>query len=241
MVLEDIEAGSLKVYLRNILNKIDDEAIKSLEWKKAVGTALLKAKYLVLRWLDSEDGSGKAIDILREELRTLAHQTDIKHLPDYAPIQEARLLASMDKIQEAKRTLNPHDRLIVETDFDKYEVDLSKTWEPSEVIPLEHVQETYSKGEIILTIRKPDLLKDTMWQFSHGKSTIYAPIKDEKWLDAFHRREVPIYSGDALRCEVEFAFVYDEQGTLIDQKITVTKVLEVIRGPGPQTELFEKT
>jgi hypothetical protein len=121
-VLEDLEAGSLKVYLRNILHRVDDEAIKSLEWKRAVGAALVKAKYLVLRWLDSEDGSGKGIDILREELRTLAHQTDIKHLPDYAPIQETRLIASMDKIQEAKRTLSPHDRLVIETDFEKYEV-----------------------------------------------------------------------------------------------------------------------
>jgi hypothetical protein len=58
--------------------------------------------------------------------------------------------------------------------------------------------------------------------------------------NAFHRREISIYSGDALRCEVEFAFVYDEQGTLIDQKIAVTKVLEVIRGSGPQTDLFDR-
>jgi hypothetical protein len=31
MVLEDLEAGSLKVYLRNILHRVDDEAIKSLD------------------------------------------------------------------------------------------------------------------------------------------------------------------------------------------------------------------
>jgi hypothetical protein len=174
-------------------------------------------------------------------LRTLAHQTDIKHLPDYAPIQETRLIASMDKIQEAKRTLSPHDRLVIETDFEKYEVDLNKTWEPSDVIPLTHAQETYSQGEIILTIRKPDLLKNTMWQFSHGRSTIFAPIKDEKWLDEFHARKIPIYPGDALRCRVQFVFVYDEQGSLIEQKIEIIQVLGVIRGPGPQTDLFEKT
>jgi hypothetical protein len=129
MVLEDIEAGSFKVWLKNVLNRVPDDAIKDLEWRKAVGAALVKAKYLVLKFLDSEEGStGRALDILREELRGVAKESDVKFLPDYAPIHEGRLVASLDQIQDAKRSLGPGDRLLVETDDKTYEVDLSKTW-----------------------------------------------------------------------------------------------------------------
>jgi hypothetical protein len=43
MVHEDIEAGSIKVWLKNALSRIDDTAIRELEWKKAIGAALLPA------------------------------------------------------------------------------------------------------------------------------------------------------------------------------------------------------
>jgi hypothetical protein len=233
MVLEDVEASSLKVWLKNVLHRIDDGAIKDLEWKKAVGAALLKAKYLVLRWLDKEQtNAGTAIDIVREELRAIARETDVKHSPDYAPVHEGKLVASMDKIQEAKRALGPKDTLIIESDQDTYEVDLSKTWEPSDVVKVENLTETTSEGELILRIKKPDLLGSSVWQFSHGRATISAPIHDEKWLADFHYRKIALHSGDALRVLVKTIFNYDKKGVLVDQKIEILKVKEVIKGDG---------
>ena len=35
IVLEDVQSGSLRVLLKNVLKRVDDEALKSLEWKKA--------------------------------------------------------------------------------------------------------------------------------------------------------------------------------------------------------------
>lgn len=71
-----------------------------------------------------------------------------------------------------------------------------------------------------------------MWQFGHGKFTVYAPIKDEGWLTDFHNRKIALYSGDALRCKVQFTFIYDDKGELIEQKNEVIKVLEIIKGSG---------
>lgn len=238
IVLEDIQAGSLRARLKNILESVPDEAIKDLQWKQIAGHYLLKAKYKVLKFLDDETAATPiGIKDLREELRDLGSETDIRHLPDYAPVHEGRLIASLDQIQNAKRILGPNDRLIVETDDKKYEVDLSKTQEYSEIAKIEETKETQSFGEIILAIRKPDLLGDAMWQFSHGKNNISAPIRDEKWLLDFHNRKIPLYSGDALRCKVKFTYIYDEGGVLIEQKIEVMSVLEVIKGGGPQLGL----
>lgn len=54
MVLEDIQIGSLKVFLRNFLDGLDDDAVKSLDWKQQVGKYALKAKYRAIKWLDQK-------------------------------------------------------------------------------------------------------------------------------------------------------------------------------------------
>jgi hypothetical protein len=174
---------------------------------------------------------------LRRQLEEIARQTDVRHLPDYAPIHEGRLVASLDKLQDAKRTLGSNDRMTIEAEGRVFEVDLSKTWEPSEIIPVENVTETHSEGEAILTIRKPDLLGQAMWQFTHGRSSIYAKISDEAWLRDFHERRIALHSGDALKCKVKFTYIYAENGVLIEQKYEIIRVLEIIAGAGPQLDL----
>jgi hypothetical protein len=235
MVLEDVRSGSLRVFLKNVLKRVDDEALKSLEWKKAVGAALVRAKYVALEFLDSEHASGAdAVNGLLIGLREIAEETDIRHLPDYPPIHEGRLISSLDKIQDAKRILAPGDRLTIETDGKTYEVDLTKTWSPAKSLVVPDTQETHSEGEVILGIRKPDLLGEAMWQFSHGKVNISASISDEKWLRKFHDRQIALYSGDSMRCRVGFTYVYDEDGGLLEQKTEVIEVLEIIRSGGSQ-------
>jgi len=230
MVLEDVEAGSLRVFLSNVMKRVDDDALKSLEWKKAVGAALVKAKYIAIQYLDHEPSEGAvALDRLREDLRLIAQETDVRHLPDYAPIHEGRLIASLDKIQDAKRTLDQGDKLTVDLDGSHYEVDLAKTWSPREFVQeVAQTKETRSEGEVILGIRKPDLLGEAMWQFSHGKTSISAKVTDDEWLIQFHNRQVPLYSGDGMRCRVVFTYVYDDRGVLLEQRTEVIEVLEIL-------------
>jgi hypothetical protein len=111
---------------------------------------------------------------------------------------------------------------------------LSKTWSPAKTLVVPDTRETTSSGEIILGIRKPDLLGEAMWQFSHGKVNISASISDEEWLRKFHEQEIALYSGDSMRCRVLFTYVYDEDGGLLEQKTEVIKVLEIIRSGGSQ-------
>lgn len=238
-VLDNVETGSLRVILRTILENIDDQGLKEGEWKKAIGPALVKGKHLAIEALNSDGKEGpKAIGNLREQLDQIVQNTDVKHLPAYAPIHEGKLVASLDKIQDAKRTLGPNDDLIIETDGKTYLVDLTKTWEPAEVVPISGTSEKTSEGTVILTIRKPDLLGEARWQFAHGKANVYASIEDHKWLKRFHDGRVPLHSGDALRCKVRFTYIFDADGKMIEQKTDVVKVMRVIRGPGHQTHLF---
>lgn len=234
MVLEDIEAGSVKVFLKTILENIDDQALKDGEFRRAIGPALVKAKYAAIEYLDKDKAAATgSADQLRETLQQIARETDARHLPDYPPIHEAKLVASLDKLQDAKRVLGPGDKLTIETEDKTYEVDLKQTWEPSEFIKLkEETTERESEAEIILTIRRPDMLGSAMWQFGHGDHRLSAQILDENWLNDFHNGRVALRSGDALRCKVKFIYVFDKTGTLIEQRTDILKIIELLGGGG---------
>jgi hypothetical protein len=236
MILEDIRAGSIRVFLSSLLKKIDDEGLRQGEIKKAIGPALVDAKYAAIGWLDKDQESATrgAIE-LRETLLSLAASSDLRQLGDYAPIHEAKLIAALDSLQNAKRILGPKDRLMLEAPgHTPYKVDLTKTWDPAEVIPLPTTTtEKHSEGEIILTIRKPDMVGQSKWQFTRGKFPVFAKIADEDWLARFHGRKVTgLHSGDAMRCKVRFIYIFDDKGTMIEEQIEITKVIEIIEGSG---------
>jgi hypothetical protein len=240
VVLEDIRRGSLKVILREILNEIDDDALRAGEYKKAIGPLLVKAKKMALEVLDEEKPNApKAIEDLRNNLNQLVQESEVKHIPAYSPIRDGQFVSSLDKLQCAKRALGPDDKITVQIDDSIYEVDLTKTWEPSDVLPIPGTTERISEGTMILTIRRPDLLGGARWQFSHGGTAMYAGIEDERWLQRFHDGKIPLRSGDALRCRVRFTYVFNEDSRVIEQKTDIMKVLRLMRGPGHQTSFFD--
>jgi hypothetical protein len=59
VILEEITTGSLKTRLGSMLKGIDDSALKELDWKKFVGSFLVKGKYKLLL------SPGKAGGLLR--------------------------------------------------------------------------------------------------------------------------------------------------------------------------------
>src|SRR5690606_20875242 len=93
LILEDVEKSSLKIYLRNLLKASDDQALKELDWKPQVGKYLVRAKYIALEWLDRSisESEPAQIEDLTDRIRELAVETDVRHLPDYPPINPSRL------------------------------------------------------------------------------------------------------------------------------------------------------
>ena len=94
MVLEDIEAGSIKTWLRNTLKSTDDQALKELNWKPAVGKYLVRAKYMVLQWIDN-DTTPRSLPDLRKNIQKLAKETDVRYIPDYSPPPAEALLRAV--------------------------------------------------------------------------------------------------------------------------------------------------
>ncbi|MDP2354486.1 MAG: hypothetical protein Q8M31_00260 [Beijerinckiaceae bacterium] len=240
LILDDVEKSSLKVFLRNLLRAVDDQAIKELDWKPAVGKYLVEAKYAAIRWLDSDPTHQKLnVRDLTAELRDLAAKTEARHLPDYPPVNAARLAQPLDKIQRAKAKFKEGERLTITLDATEFQVDLRQTWSPLDYVPDDTEQQLSNTVDMVLIIRKPDFLGKSQWQFRHGRSDIYARITDETWLSEFQSGIHTIKPGDGLRTTVKFDYRYAKDGTLTEQKTEIVRVYSIIPASPPARELFE--
>ena len=108
MVLEDIESGSLKTWLRSVLETTDDQALKDLDWKRIVGHYLVRSKYMVLKWID-RDRKPEDIVALSEDIQQLAEETGVRHLADYPQVNPASLIEAIADFDEVKDHLAEGD------------------------------------------------------------------------------------------------------------------------------------
>ena len=239
-ILEDVQRSSLKVILRNLLTISDDEAIKSLDWKPIVGKFLLRAKYAALRWCDQDPEAGDvpSISDLTEEVERLARETDVRHLPDYAPVSRSRIAQSLEGFQRAKRHFRSDERLTVTLGKDEYEVITHRTWSPSDFEEIEGEQELENEVDLVLVIRKVDFLGKSKWQFKHGTRTIEVHIRDQEWLDEFHGGMYALKPGDALKVRARFTYKYGVSGELVDEDFEILKVFGVVSAPPGQAKML---
>ena len=83
-------------------------------------------------------------------------------------------------------------------------------------------------NEMILKIKKPDYLGESMWEFRHGSTVILARGSDGEWLRQFQTREVQIRPGDSIRAVVQIINKYDFEGELLGTSYEISEVSEVV-------------
>lgn len=230
MMLEEIEAGSLRVWLRDALEATDDQALKDLDWKPAIGKYLVRAKYAYIQWANRKE-PGTLIDLARS-LRAIASETNVKKLPDYAPPSVKELAETVTEMDRAKAYLAEGDNFsYVPADGSEPPVDfdLSIRWSPEELITLA-IKETvkFENMPMTLIVKRPDYLGNAMWDFRHGKQAISAKIMDKGWLSDFQSRQVDVRPGDALKCLATIERGYGHDNELVQETVVITKIEQVL-------------
>jgi hypothetical protein len=238
MVLEDIEAGSLKTWLRNVLHATDDQALKEVDWRPQVGKYLLRAKYLILRWVD-DDLAPSDLPALGRDLQRLASESDVRHLPDYSPVRPDALIGAMTDFQRVKAHLVYGDKASVISEDDTHNMNLTIRWDVEDIEALA-IRETQVMAvpSMVFIVRKPDYLGTSKWDLRHGKKPISAKIEDEKWLLNFQSRDVDVRPGDALRCQTRIEMAYGHDNELISEHYYIEKVQSVVENQY-QRSLFQ--
>ncbi|MBY6115977.1 hypothetical protein KUW09_14405 [Mameliella alba] len=237
LIVEDLQKSSIKVFLRNILSHADDDALKTLDWKPIIGQYLVKAKYAAIRWLDED--SPKLNDLTEEVAKLVEDADEIHFLPSAPPPNKARLVQSLDKLQQVKSSFEQGEGLTITLGREEYHVNLEQKWKPSDVMDeVDGERDLVSTQEIILIVRKPDMLGGSQWQFRLGKQNLSAPIEDTAWLEEYHSRNISIMPGDALQVKLQTENKFSDAGELIDTKQAVIEVIDVIPSQTSQKGLF---
>jgi hypothetical protein len=116
LLLEDVEAGSIKSWVASVLRSSDDSALQSGDWKRVVGDYLVKAKYVVLEKLDGV-ATITAPGLLEEIQRDLlleAERTNVRGLPGYTQLSKAALAAHIADITSSMIYLEKGDSVSYE-------------------------------------------------------------------------------------------------------------------------------
>ena len=238
LVLEDVESGSIKTWLKTVLETIDDSAIKELDWKKVVGAYLVKAKYVVLRWADDET-KPRSLPDLRREIQTIAAQTDVRHLPDYSAPSPESLTSAIRDFQAVKDKLVGGDKARFISAEGSLDLNLSVRFSIDDLEALAVARIVVSPpAEMILAVKKPDYLGTSQWELRHGKRTISARIDDVAWLERFQNRELDVRPGDALRALVRIEHKYGHDNELMSERYTIAEVLETLVDQYRNADLF---
>jgi|LSQX01.3.fsa_nt_gb hypothetical protein len=244
LILEDIETGSIKAKLRAVINSIDDDALKDVDIKKAIGSFLVKGKHKLLKALEDKKEIKSLDDIryLEGELVTLAQETGVQGLPMYCPLPIQILLKNMSKFYGATSVLLPRDSVTYISPEGEVFISQGLNLSEQKIEELLTRETVESKNEMILRVKKPDYLGQSMWDVQYGGKTIQVKIIDFDWLEEFQNRVIDVRPGDSLRAIVIIEVRYGYDNTVISEYYTISKIMEVIKPEvlsHKQNNLFE--
>jgi len=211
ILLEDVEAGSLKTWLSTQIKGIPDEVLKEGDWKKILGHYLVKAKYILINRLDNrvDISDAKTIEEIQNELSEEAKRTDIKLMPYYEPLPIPKLIRNIENMNNALSYLNVYDKAYFETKGqDRASFNLSLNFSPETIEDLLTKEAISNESIAILKIKKPDYLGSSMWEFKHNGKQITAKILHDEWLLRFQRRRIDIRPGDSIRARLNTVVKY---------------------------------
>lgn len=242
ILLERIEAGSVRAWIRTVLQQADDDALKNLDWKPLVGQYLVRAKHLALRWLDGKStiGSRAELSELQRDLLAIAPPPVAGDLALPEPIPPRALLDDLKRVGEALKQLGPGDAVTFVSDDEATAAPIQFRLDDARIEEILTEAVTESTSELVLLVKRPDYLGNARWEFRLGEHPLDAKITDSAWLTRFQAGLVPLRPGDALVARVLTEVSRGFEGNVVSTRHFVVEVLNVQHiGDEPQLELPE--
>lgn len=241
LMLEDIEAGSLRTWLRDVINVADDQTLKSGDWKKLLGAYLVRGKYILVRFLEGKKAISSREDIsnLQIELVKAAEETQLRGFAVYQAMPTPRLLGSIQELNSALAQLSKTDRATFISREGDASLNLDLAFSLHDVEDLLTRETISNEGQVILKVKKPDYLGESMWEFRFEGGPLEAKILDFDWLSRFQKREVDVRPGDAIRVTMKSESRYGYDGEVVGVRYSIVRVVEVIHFNPPTQASIE--
>lgn len=229
LILDDVEAGSIRSKLAILLRGIPDEAIKDFDWKKLVGHFLLKAKYNLLKLLEGKASftDAREIENLRISLESMAPTETLNPLMVPGQISSIKLVGLIEDIVRAAALLRPNDYADYRSSFGNARI--NPNFDTSNLRALLATNTETSENEYLVKIKRPDFMGEAMWELVLKGHTIPAKMADAPWLEEFHQGLVDVRPNDYLSIRLRTDTTF--QGSFGNPQLhyTVLKVLGVKR------------
>ena len=172
VLLERVEAGSVRAFLKTLLVQVDDDALRTLDWKPLIGQYLVRGKHQLLKWLDGRPKITTRAEVLglQQELQALAPVEITDRLLPPAPIAIEGLLWDIEAVSRAVVELRPEDSAQFISRYEETRIETGLRITPDEIELLLTEEVVRSESELILLVKKPDYLGNSMWEFRLGES-----------------------------------------------------------------------
>lgn len=243
-LLHDIQPGSLRVWLTTLIEQVPDEALRDMNWRPLVGQYLVKVKHVALRWLNDRNRLDSAEELvpLESEIRQLAEATEVLQIPSYGTIPRRSLLRDLAQLVEAAAELNEDDSVRYIGQGQDSELNRRFLLLPADIDRLSAAESLLSNEVLVLQVKKPDYLGDSMWEFRYDGQRVDCKLLDGAWLARFHAREETVRPGDALRARVQVEVLRSSAGDVLVKHYQIVEVLGVIPAESlEQTSLLDRT
>ena len=178
LLLEDVETGSVKAWLRQVINSVDDDSLKKGDWKGVVGNYLLKGKYIIVNFLQetTEITNTQQIEELEQQLLSAAEETGVKQIPAYNPPSRQKLVQDIERINTALSPLKPDDKVSYLSSEGDADFNLTLYMAPDTVQDLITSEVIESLSLMILKVKKPDFLGESKWEFKYDGKIVEAKM-----------------------------------------------------------------
>ncbi len=242
LLLEDIEAGSILVWLKNTLESIDSEALKSGDYKKLIGAYLVQGKKTLINFIDKRTTIQSTSELagLQSNLLQNAEETDVLRIPTYRPVPTLEIARALKTLGDAPSVLTKNDAAKYLTQLEVIDINLSFSVSPKQIDDLLVREQMASEGPMILRVKKPDFLGESMWEFVYDGRIVAARVGDLEWLNAFRSGGIVLFPGDSLKALVRSTVRYGFDNEVVSVQQDVLKVLEVLHSDRPPQMLLEQ-
>ena len=230
--LEAVETGSvitrIKSWIEDKEPELDDGTIQNINIQKYISDGV---KIIVDNLSKDKNVTKETINKMYSDLDTLAKSEKINEVFSYAPIQQKVLIDVSKSIKDATTNLTENEKVyLTEKNGNTIELPKKLNIQVTEKDITSNERTIKNETEQILKIKKPDYMADSAWELKFGKTFKNIKIEDSKWINQFLNKEIKLFPGDSIRCRVLTIDEYDSFGTLVNSKVSIIEVLEIIEG-----------
>jgi hypothetical protein len=229
LLLEDVRMGSVRTVLRSVLKGVDDEAIHDVAWRETLGGFLLRGKHAIFQWIEGREQveDRESVQALSREIVRLAEGTGVLRLPVYVPPPMPALLKDIAGLSKALSHLGHNDLATYEASGAISRINKKFRMDEEQTGALLAGEKVTRSSTVLLRVKKPVYIGESMWEFVHAGHGMRARIVDHEWVMEFQLLKIEVRPGDSLRVVLETTTEHDMSGPSPITTHRVLKVLEV--------------